>query len=95
MDQTNTQAHFAANPFATFMDPTVCVEAHQRLARLPQKLHRPLDKPILPKAREVRAEDTEGDADDVVTEMADLDDLGEPADISDISSISEVELLHF
>jgi len=92
------QAHIAdiasvANPFATFMDPTVCMQAHERLAGLPQKLHRPLDKPIIPKGTELLADSTEDD-EDGDTEMADLDDLVGAADISDISSISEIDLLH-
>jgi hypothetical protein len=85
---------FAANPFATFMDPTACLEAHGRLARLPQCQYRPLDKPIVPKCAEALAGSMEDDDEGVVTEMADLDDLSGAANISDIASISQVELLN-
>jgi hypothetical protein len=83
----------ASNPFATFMDPTPCLEAHGRLARLPQCLHRPLDKAILPKGAEAHAVSMESDDKDIVTGTADLDHLSVVANLSDIASISEVELL--
>jgi len=34
----------AANPFATFIDPRPCMEAHLRLGDLPHQAHRPLDR---------------------------------------------------
>jgi hypothetical protein len=84
----------AANPFATFIDPTACLEAHGRLARLPQCQYRPLDKPIILKGAEALAGSMEDDDEGVLTEMADLDDLSGVANISDIARISEVGLLN-
>jgi hypothetical protein len=77
---------FVPNPFASFMDPSACVAAHIRLARLPQAQHRPLDKPRIRTAI-AAAEDMEDD-DMVVTETADLDDFG-CCDVSDILSMSD------
>jgi len=53
----NTELASAANPFASFMDPAACIEAHERLASLPQQTHRPLDKPRIPKDADMAAAD--------------------------------------
>ena len=41
----------AANPFAAFLSPELVIAAHQRMSsRVAGVIHRPLDKPMLPKA---------------------------------------------
>jgi hypothetical protein len=39
-----------ANPFAAFLSPDIVMAAHERLAsRVLSTVHRPLDKPMLPR----------------------------------------------
>jgi hypothetical protein len=86
-----------ANPFAALMDLPSCMEAHERLSRLPQQSHRPMDKPTPARDLGRHASDEAGPHDFgvVVTEFGDVDPGSPPVvrDTSDILRINEVELL--
>jgi len=88
----------AANPFAALTDLPSCMEAHERLARLPQQAYHPLDKPMPAKdsGRPTSHKAGPRDFGVIAAKSGDLDDKATPAvlgDTSDIISISEAELL--
>ena len=60
-----------ANPFAAFLSPQVVMAAHERLtSRVMGIVHRPLDKPMIPKAGQVMFAELDAELDGEDDEFA-------------------------